>query len=259
MAQGSYLIEALGRGLDVLSLFSRERPTLSLTQITDAARLNKTTAFRILSTLEAAGYLERDSETKKYRPGLKVLKLGFTAISSLEFRQVARPYLEHLSQQVGETVSLSVLDGMEVVYVDRIRNQQIVGVILGLGSRIPAHCGSMGKSILAYLPADELARRLEQVVLRPCTPYSQATPQALMTELAQIRRQGYALNIEELEIGLLAVAAPIFDHQQQVVAAINVAGSSRNISRERLVDELAPLVRSTAGQISQALGYSGED
>jgi PcaR/PcaU/PobR family beta-ketoadipate pathway transcriptional regulator len=258
MSQGPYLIEALARGLDVLSLFSRERPTLSLTQITDAARLNKTTAFRILSTLEAAGYLQRDSETKKYRPGLKVLKLGFTAISSLEFRQVARPYLEHLSQQVGETVSLSVLDGMEVVYVDRIRNQQIVGVVLGLGSRIPAHCGSMGKAILAYLPDDDLARRLREAELRPCTPYSKATPEALVTELAQIRRQGYALNIEELEVGLLAVAAPIFDHQQ-VVAAINVTGSTRTISRERLVDELAPLVRSTAGQISQALGYSGED
>jgi len=145
MAQSQYQIESLLRGLQVLSLFNRETSSLSLTDIKDIANLNKTTAFRIISTLEAAGYPERDPDTKRYRPGLKVLQLGFTAISSLEFRQVARPYLRQLSQDADETVSMSVLDGMDVVYVDRVRKKQIVGVVLGLGSRIPAHCGSMGK------------------------------------------------------------------------------------------------------------------
>jgi IclR family transcriptional regulator, pca regulon regulatory protein len=256
MPQTPYQIESLLRGLQVLSLYNRDTSALSLTEIKDAASLNKTTAFRIISTLESAGYLERDPETKKYRPGLKVLQLGFTAIASLEFRQVARPYLRQLSQDVDETVSLSVLDGMEVVYIDRVRTQQIVGVILGIGSRIPAQCGSMGKVMLAHLPADDLAQRLRQP-LTPCTPHSITDRAAFMVQLNQIRQQGYAFNDEELEIGLRAVAAPIWDHTNHVVAAINVTGSVRTISSQRMVEELAPMVRDTAVQVSQALGYGG--
>ncbi len=172
MPHSQYAIEALQRGLQVLSLFSRESPALSLTEIKDAAQLNKSTAFRIVATLEAANYLERDPDTKRYRPGLKVLRLGFTAISSLEFRQVARPYLQQLSQDVNESVSLSVLDGMEVVYVDRVRKQQIVGIVLGIGSRIPAPCASMGKVLLAHLPPEELEKRLMK-------PWQACTPQTV--------------------------------------------------------------------------------
>ncbi|MFQ5399775.1 MAG: IclR family transcriptional regulator [Anaerolineae bacterium] len=256
MAQSPYTIESLRRGLQVLALFDHDTPTLSLTEIKDAAGLNKTTAFRIVSTLESANYLERDPATKRYRPGLKVLRLGFTALSSLEFRQAARPYLRQLSKEVGETVSLSVLDGMDVVYVDRVRNHQIVGVVLGIGSRIPAHCGSMGKVMLAHLPPEELAQRLNQA-LEPCTPNSIVDRAAFEADLAQVRRRGYALNDEELEIGLRAVAAPIWDNHDQVVAAINITGTARTISHERMIGELAPKVMATAAQISQALGYEG--
>ena len=256
MPQSSYQIESLIRGLQVLSLFNRETPSFSLTEIKNAAALNKTTAFRIISTLESAGYLERNPDTKRYQPGLKVLRLGFTAISSLEFRQVARPYLRQLSQDVNETVSLSVLDEMEVIYVDRVRRQQIVGVVLGIGSRIPAQCGSMGKAMLAHLSPDELERRLGQP-MAPCTSKSMLDKEILEVELAQVRNQGYALNDEELEIGLRAVAAPIWDHTNHVIAAVNVTGSVRTISIQRIVDELAPKVMDTASQISHALGYGG--
>lgn len=253
----SYTVASLLRGLHILSLFSRERPALTLTDISESAGLNKSTAFRAVSTLEKAGYLERDPSTKQYRPGLKVLQLGFTAISSLEFRQVAKLYLRRLSEETGETVSLSVLDGLEVVYVDRVRNRQIVGVVLGMGSRIPSHCASMGKVMLAHLPPDELSRRLDRAKFEPCTERSSHNRAQLESELAHVRQQGYALNDEELEIGLRAVAAPIWDHNGEVVAAVNVSGSARTISRERLIDELAPKVVATAAEISSSLGYSG--
>lgn len=252
-----YTIEALQRGLQVLSLFSRDSQELSLTEIVEATGLNKSTAYRIVSTLDTSGYLERDSRTKQYRPGLKVLQLGFAAISSLDVRQVARPHLKRLSTQTGETASLSVLDEMEVVYVDRVRNRQIVGVVLGLGSRIPANCASMGKVMLAHLPPAELERRLLEHVLSPCTSHSKVDIDYLRRELDEVRATGFAINDEELEIGLRAVAAPVWDHGGQVAAAINVSGSVRTISRERLVEELAPSVQGTALQISQALGYSG--
>lgn len=256
MPQSPYQIGSILRGLQVLSLFNHHTSTLSLTEIANAAGLNKTTAFRIVSTLESAGYLKRDPETKRYRPGLKVLQLGFAAISSLEFRQVARPYLQHLSETAKETASLSVLDGMEVVYVDRVRQQQIVGVLLGIGSRIPAQCASMGKVMLANLPSEELETLLSQP-LKPCTPHSLVDRQALEAEFDQVRARGYALNDEELELGLRAVAAPIWDHSSQVVAAINVSGSARTISFQRMVEELAPAVMETARQISQAIGFAG--
>jgi IclR family pca regulon transcriptional regulator len=255
MTEAKYTLETLLRGLNILSLYTRETPALTLTEITKATNLNKTTVYRILTTLENTGYLIRDPETKRYRPGLKVLQLGFASISSLEVRQVARRHLEQLSQQVGETVSLSVLDGSNIIYIDRVRNRGIVGVILGIGSRLPAHCASMGKAMIAHLPATELRQYLNEVVPEPCTPKSLVDRQALEAELAQVRKQGYATNDEELELGLRAVAAPIWDNSNRVVAAVNITGSTSSISQERMVGELAERVRNTAAQISQALGY----
>ncbi len=254
-----YTIEALQRGLGVLALFNRESPVLSLKEIVDRTGLNKSTAFRVVSTLESSGYLEKDPKTKRYRPGLKVLQLGFTAISSLEFRQVARPYLSRLSTETNETVSLGVLDEMEVVYVDRVRaRRMIVGVILGMGSRIPAHCASLGKVLLAFLPADELKEKIYQSQLTPCTSNSINDYTLLKRELAKVRERGYATNNEELESGLRAVAAPIWNHNQRVVAAINVSGSVRTISPQRIERELALKVCDVADQISQSLGYGSD-
>lgn len=255
MAESKYTLETLLRGLDILSLYTRETPALTLTEITKSTQLNKTTVYRILSTLESAGYLIRDADTKRYRPGLKVLQLGFASISSLEVRQVAHRFLELLSRQVGETVSLSVLDGADIIYVDRVRNQRIVGVVLGIGSRLPAHCASMGKAMLAHLPSSELEAYLESFALEPCTANSFSESKALEDDLALVRSRGFATNDEELEMGLRAVAAPIWNNNNHVVAAVNITGSTSSISRERLVGELADAVRQTASQISQALGY----
>jgi len=144
---------------------------------------------------------------------------------------------------------------MEIIYIDRVRNQQIVGVLLGLGSRLPAHCTSMGKAMLAHLPIEELLKRVEAAELIPRTSKSVVDRASLDNELARVRHQGYAINDEEVEIGLRAVAAPIWDNTGRVVAATNITGSVAMISRESLVGELAQAVRQTAVQISQALGY----
>ncbi len=254
----SYHVEALSRGLAVLSQFDEMAGDLSLTDLVRLTGLSKSTTFRIVRTLEDAGYLIRHADTQRYRPGLKVLKLGFAALSNLGIREISRPYLERLAKTTGQTVSLSLLDGREIVYIDRVRNRAIVGVVLGLGSRIPAHCASMGKAILAHLPEVELATLLNEKTLVPCTSRSIVEISALHREFVRIRRCGYALNDQELEIGLRAVAAPIRDHDQQVVAAINATGSVRTISRQRLVKELAPQVQEAAGEISRTMGFSGE-
>lgn len=250
-----YAIEALERGLSVLSLFTHERAELSLTEIARATDISMTTTVRIASTLEHAGYLHRDPDSKRYRPALKVLQLGFSAVRSLDVREVARPHLEELSQRTGETVSHAALDKLEIVYIDRVRNRQIVGVILGIGSRLPAHCTSMGKVMLAYLPEEELAGRLGGASLTSCTTRTVIVATELLRELKRVRQRGYALNQQELAIGLRAVAAPIRDESGAVVAAINISGSTESISLNRLRDDLAPQVVQTAARISQGLGY----
>ena len=252
-----YSIETLERGLSVLSLFSNDNSELTLTEISRSADINMTTSLRIASTLEGAGYLRRDPETKRYRPSLKVLQLGFSALRSMDIRQSARPYLEQLSSEAGETVSLTVLDGLEVVYVDRIRNRQIVGVVLGMGSRLPAHCTSMGKAMLAYLPEEQLKNRLNGVVLDACTGNTIVEIDSLETDLAKVRRRGYAINNQELAVGLRAVAAPIWGEHGEVVAAINISGSTETISHSRLKRELVPMLSKTASEISQSLGFMG--
>jgi IclR family pca regulon transcriptional regulator len=253
-----YYIEALARGLEVLSLFSRERPSLAMSEVVELTGLNKATAYRVLSTLEAVGYLNRNAQTKRYSPSLKVLTLGFTAINNLDVRQVARPYLEQLSQELNLTTSLGILDGLWVVYADRIRNRAIVGILLGLGDRIPVHCSSMGKVMLAYLPEPELEIHLGEADLIPCTPRSIASMEVFKAELLEVKQQGFAFNDGELYSGLRAIAAPIFNSKRQVVAAVNVSGSQDEVSQERLHQVLPAKIMKTAISISQALQMAGK-
>ena len=252
-----YKVEALARGLNVLSLFSRERPTMSFSDIVAASGLSKATVFRILSTLSNLGYLERNRENRRYRPSLKVLQLGFTTLSSLELRHVARPFTERLAQRVGQTVSIAVLDGMDVVYIDRVRHNAVLGVVLGLGSRIPAHAASLGKAILAFLPPEELKRRLDGAELPACTPHTACGRSALYADLYQVRQVGYSLNDEEWVLGLRSTAAPILNDHGEVVASINSAVPAALVSRAELESRIAVQVRGAALEISRALGYDG--
>jgi len=251
-----YNVEALSRGLEILSLFSDERPALSFSQIIGLLDLNKSTVYRMLATLESMNFLEQDSATRLYRPGIGVLKLGFTAINSMEVSQVAHNHLEKLSIQLGETVSLAVLDGFRTIYVDRIRNQAIVGVVLKIGSSLPAHCSSLGKVLLADLSAAELEALLAEHPLTAYTPQTLTTPEALYKELDEIRQRGYAFGNDELAVGLRAVSAPVRDSSRRAVAAVNVTGLSVNMTQERIVNEVIPALVETVRQISISLGYS---
>ena len=257
-SKSRYNIEALSRGLEILTLFSALCPTLSLMQIVEKLKINKSTAYRVLSTLESSQYLELDPSTRLYRPGLKVLQLGFTAINGIELRQLARPHLERLSRMVGETVSLAVLNDFQTIYIDRIRNQMIVGVILEVGSSIPAHCTSLGKVLLADLPDEEINILLGKNLLTGFTIKTVVTADELRSELILARKMGYALDDEELADGLRAVSAPIRDNNRRAIAAVNVTGTTNRISFERLYSEIIPALLDVTSQISTALGYFPE-
>ena len=249
-----YEITALKRGLDVLALFNANQTQLSLKEIQQKTGLNKSTAFRVVTTLEQEGYLQRDPLSKAFSPGLKVLQLGFSSIHNLELRKIARPFLEQLAQECRETVSLCVLQDMNTIYVDRVRYQNFEDHNLGIGSVLPAHCTSMGQVMLAYMPEKELERKLSQNSLADCYPNA-GNIDTLKKDLETIRNQGYAVWLKELDIGLLAVAAPIWDSHAEVVAALNIVGSIRTISQERLETDLARAVLSCSKAVSKALGF----
>ena len=254
----AYHVESLARGLSVLSAFSLERPALSLTDISQRLQLNKTTTFRLLSTLENLGYLQRDGQTKLYRPSLEVLRLGFVVLNGLEVRQVAAPHLRRLVEEVEETVNLVVLDNHEVVYIDRVGSKHMVSIYRPVGSRLPVYCTSTGKALTAFLPPTRLALVLEATSWVRHTDRTLVTPDAFKENLALVRSRGFADSYGELLPELCAVAAPIRQHDGQVVAAVNISVPTHRMSYEKLVDELGPKIVSSARQISLGLGYSLE-
>ncbi len=250
-----YNIEALARGLEILALFSSERPTLAFPQIVALLGMHKSTVYRMIATLESSHFLEQDPITRQYRPGIRVLQLGFTAINSMELHQAAHPHLEKLAQLLGETVSMAVLDDFRTIYVDRIRNQSIVGVVMNVGSSLPAHCSSLGKVLLADLPQSELDSLLAVHELAAYTPQTITDPQDLSEELGKIRQAGYAIGDEELALGLRAVSAPLRDATRRAVAAVNVTGLADRMSYQRIEEEIIPALLGAVRRISSALGY----
>jgi IclR family pca regulon transcriptional regulator len=254
MARDKYHIAALERGLDVLESFSRESPSLSMTEIADLAGLSKSTAFRVAHTLEELGYLNRDPETKRYRPGLKVLRLGFSALNSLEMGQIAQPFLKALSAQSGNTTNMTIRDDKDIVYIARNKTQEILSLDLHLGSRLPVHCTSQGKAQLIDLSMEEVNQLLGPGPYPMLGPNTITTLDDLVTELERVRRQGYAINDQELAAGIRSVAAPVRGPERKVIAAINISVPSARASRKELEDTLAPMAIEAARQISLALG-----
>lgn len=249
-----YHVEALARGLRILDAFTEQKPSLSLTEISSAVGLDKSTVFRFVHTYEKLGYLLRDPETKRYRPGLKVLRLGFAALNSLGLPQIAQPYLRALSTLTGETTNMTVLDGREIVYVARYATQQIITINLQLGSRLPVYCTSMGKAQLVDRSRDELSGLLGEGPYPAMGANTITRLDTFLNELEKVRDQGYAVNDEELVAGLRSVAAPIRDSEGRIVAAINVSVPVARVSRQELEDDLAPKVMNAAREISLALG-----
>jgi IclR family pca regulon transcriptional regulator len=253
-SHGKYYVESLGRGLQVLGLFSETAPALSLTEIASTLELDKSTVFRSIYTLEQLGYLERDSQTKRYRPSWRVLRLGFTALNSLELVQIARRRLKALSAQCGETTNMTICDGAEIVYLVRNKTQQIISVNIQVGSRLPVHCTSMGKAHLIDLSRQALHDLLGEGPYTKLGPNTITTLDALAAELEQVRRRGYAINDEELVAGLRSIAAPVRDRNGAVVAAINISIPSTRLSLQEIEEILAPQVVQTAHEISLELG-----
>ncbi|HUN77762.1 MAG TPA: IclR family transcriptional regulator C-terminal domain-containing protein [Solirubrobacteraceae bacterium] len=254
--------QSLERGLAILGCFTPERPILGIADIADELGMSRSTTHRYVITLVALGYLEQGA-SRKYRLGLRVTDLGMSALNSTGLREHSRPYLEELRQRTSYTVNLAVLDGPEILYVDRARSfrrgQSKIDLGLAPGSRLPAYCTSMGKLLLAYLPEHEQRNLLADMKLSKRGPNTITSKKSLRDELDHVREESFAVNDQELATGLHSISAPVRSESREVVAAVNMAAHSSMISLEELVDHLGPHLVSTADRISARLGYRRDD
>jgi IclR family pca regulon transcriptional regulator len=251
--------QSLERGLAILSTFKPDRPLLGIADLARALDLNRSTTHRYVSTLTALGYLQRDPATRKYRLGPRVLDLGFSAINSMELREIATVHLQQLSDSTGRTVNMAILDGVDIVYIERVRSaqrgQREIDLNLHVGSRLPAYCTSMGKVLLAYLPPDQRDAVLDGSDLLAHGPNTLVQRQRLVAELDRVRTSGLGVNNEELAHGLRSIAAPVRSRTGEVVAAINLAMHRSSGSMEELVSHFGPSLQRTAAEISGHIGY----
>jgi IclR family transcriptional regulator, pca regulon regulatory protein len=244
-------VQSLARGLAVVRALSSPEP-LTLSEVARAAALSRAAARRFLLTLEQLGYVQQSAGRFALTP--RVLELGFAYLSALGLPEVAQPHLERLVEQVGESSSISVLDGESVVYVARVPARRIMSVTISVGTRFPAYATSMGRVLLSGLEPHARDALLERIVLEPLASGTITTRPQLDRELERVREQGYAIVDQELESGLRSVAAPIRDRRERVIAAINLAVQAASVSVEEIRRSLLGPLLAAAAAIERDLG-----
>ena len=248
-----YRVEALAKGLRILSLFDEKRPSWRVSDLAAAAGLPMPTVYRAVMTLAAEGYLDPLPDGG-YRPGVRTLTLGTAALRSLDLVAIATPKLQWLAERSGETVNLAVLSGDRVLYLVRLRNSDLVTANIQVGSTLPAVHTSIGKLLLAYLDEADLAARITDASFAANPgPNAKLSLAELRGELRTVRDQGWAMQDEELAYGLRSVAAPITGRDGRVLAGVNLAVQARDWSSQRIVRELRPAVLATCAEISGLL------
>lgn len=232
------LVGGLERGLAVIEAFDAARPRMSLSDVAAATGLTRASARRYLLTLTKLGYADFDGKFFSLTP--RVLRLGYAYLSSTALPARIQPFLERLSEETGESCSAAALDGGDVVYVARSATRRIMSIGLGVGSRLPAYCTSLGRAMLSAKDDAEIDAYLRTAELRALTPKTKIDPAALRAAVMEARAKGYALIDEELELGLRSLAVPIFDGAGRAVCAVNIGVQASRMTAEQLVEALLP-------------------
>ncbi len=252
------VVQSLAKGFRVLEAFTASEPALTLAAVARRAGMDNATAFRLLNTLVMLGYAERVSGTRDFRLTLKCLDLGFNAIARTDLRERVRPVLRSLVGEVNEAASVGILDGADVVYVERVQAGLVrLGVDVRVGSRIPAYCSAIGLAMLAYLPKDDQARVL---ALRPrvkLTPRTVTELKDIQARLAKVRRAGHVVVDQEITSGLRALAAPVLDPDGHPIAAVSVVAPVMRMPLDRFLRLAVGPVQEAAQTISKAMQAGG--
>ncbi|MFF4055697.1 IclR family transcriptional regulator C-terminal domain-containing protein [Streptomyces sp. NPDC001668] len=246
-----HFVRSLERGLAVIRAFDTDHPELSLSEVARTCGLTRAAARRFLLTLADLGYVRADGRSYRLTP--RVLELGYSYLSSFSLAQLAEPHLEQLVDRTRESSSLCVLDGDDIVYVARVPARRIMTAAITVGTRFPAHVTSVGRVMLAHLPADELEVRLVRAELVALTTRTIVSADLLRAELERVRRQGYALVDQELEEGLRSIAAPVRDRGGEVVAAVNIPVQAGRTTLAAVRRDLLPALLETVAGIEADL------
>ena len=238
----------------VLKSFSANRREWGVTDLAHELGIAKSTTHRLLATLTDEGLLEQDVESGRYRLGLAVFDLA-AAVQTLDLHEAVLPPMTALRNRTGETVQVAVLDGREVVYIERLDSPNTLRLFLEVGRRNAAHCTGCGKALLAFSPPELVDRVLKGWILERKTPHTITSVADLRADLAESRRRGFAINRRESEAGVISVAAPVRDITGRTVAAISVAGPAERVEPDEL--RFAQAAMEAAAAISRRLGYGG--
>lgn len=251
----NYLIQSVSHAIDVLEEFKGNQEELGVTDLSKKLKLHKNNIFRILATLEARGYIEQNKSTENYRLGIKCLQLGQSYIKQMGLVRQAKPILERVSKETGETSYISFMRGSGVVYLDSVESSKTVRVISRVGLTLPPYCTASGKVHLAYLTEEERERVLPEE-LRPFTKHTITERERLVQDLEQIKERGWAIDNEEYEDEVRCVAAPVFDYTGKLVGALSISGPSFRLGEEEVPLVIVPAVKWGAEEVSQKLGYT---
>lgn len=254
---GVKFTSTLERGLRIFEAFTSASPKMRLQEIAKKTGLPGVTVFRFIRTLMKLGYISHDRASKTYSLTPRILSLGFTVLSSVELRDVALPYLEELSRITNQNVNLGIMDGSEVVYIERIKRRQMLSIELYVGSRMNMYRTSIGRAILAFLSPGEF-QTIFAAILKDAeaVKYIGAEGELLTKVLEETRKNGYALTDGAFIPGVRTIAVPIFNAKGSVEGAVNMPVFSHMVSLETLTTEYFPLLRETAEKISEARGYN---
>ncbi|MDB5957485.1 IclR family transcriptional regulator C-terminal domain-containing protein [Ramlibacter sp.] len=248
---GDAYVQSFARGLEVIRSFSAAAPRQTLSEVAGRTGLTRAGARRILLTLQTLGYVESDGRLFALTP--RILDLGFAYLSSMPIWNIAEPVMETLVEQVKESCSAGVLEGTDIVYVLRVSTRKIMRNTLGVGSRLPAYCTSLGRMLLAGRPDDEVLRLLRASKLEARTRHSLTDKDAILAKVQQARRQGWCLVNQELEEGLVSIAAPVLDRAGRTIAALNISGQANRTPPRQMQETMLPALREAAAQVSQRL------
>lgn len=252
--QRDNVVKSVSRALDIIALVGMKKGGLGVTEIANQIDINKSSVFRTLSTLVQYGYIEQDTGTGKYKLGLKFLDISSKLLESIDLRTEAKPFLQELENKTNEVIHLVVYDQGEVVYIEKLEGNETLRTHSKVGKRAPMHCTSVGKAILSHLTESEVIAILERKGMPYHTDHTITSTEEFLRELKHIREKGYALDLEENEYGITCIAAPVFDHLGNVVAAVSISGPTTRMTTERL-NQLGPIMIQTGQQISARLGY----
>ncbi len=247
--KSSYHVESLERGLEVLEVLARARRPMKLTEIGGLLNINYTSATRMCSTLCTLGFLRKDSQ-KQYHLTTKILTLGFAVLQGLNWREVAELRLKKLHDEIQETVNLGILEGDEILYIVRLRKDKYLHFDLQVGSLLPLHCTSLGKSMLAFGSPEAVGGIFQKIELKPMGPKTIIQMEKFESDLSETRNRGFSVNDEELTPGVISAACPVLDNEGFALMAINVTVPKKRYTKEEMVKTFVPPLKMAAKELS---------